>query len=274
MDTNTEQEFMSLEDGFKLLEDEEKAGEDLGKTPEETAKPNDEEARKPAVPDKFKDKTREEIADSYTRLEEMLGKQANEIGDLRRELRERSPNTEQNAKRLEEELSGSSVEFGDIVEDPKNAVGKLIKEEMKDYVSDLDTLKREKNEALFKGKYPNYGKDLSDPDFQQWVVKSKHRQNLLSKANEYDYESADELWGDWYERKELLGEVGEREAQQQQATLDKQIKDATTETGSTGDSSTKIIPRQEIINLRLTNPAKYEAMQERIAELYKKGLIK
>ena len=62
-------------------------------------------------------------------------------------------------------------------------------------------------------------------------------------------------------------------AETQKVTKQK-INELSTESGSTGQTSTKTFSRRELINLRATNPNKYYEMAEEIRDAYATGRVR
>lgn len=268
--SNEENLIMSLDDGLKELEAEEKSIKEQKAA--ESAKPKDiEDSSNDQIPEKFKGKSVEDVLASYKELERHLGRQANEIGELKQMVAKSSSRVEEYGEQEEEDLS---ISFDDVVENPTDAVGKLVSKQMKSVTDKLDTYEKKEAQANFQKDFPDFQNDLADEDFQKWVTESPYRQKLITSANNYDTDAARELWGSWYERKDFIAAASKQEGREDQAALDKALNAAVTESSSTGASSEKYIPREEIQNLRLKDPDKYNAMADKIAELYRQGKIR
>jgi hypothetical protein len=96
--------------------------------------------------------------------------------------------------------------------------------------------------------------------------------DLYSRANNnLDLEAADEL---------LINFKAQRQQGSTASISDKErnvqsrVADMTTESGSSGQTSTKVFKRKEIINLRTQNPTKYWEMADEIRQAYVEGRVR
>lgn len=224
------------------------------------------------VPDKFKEKTTEEVVQSYIELEKRLGEQANEIGTLRqftdsyiqREL----------DKPTDEVKEDNKITTDDILDDPNTAIEQTIASNprIKALEEKIAEGERKVAQSTFEDKHPDFMEHVVDDGFKEWVSKSKVRSDMFNRANNYDFDSADELLSNWKERQELIrGTTKVTEATQKR---DKDLKDASTESSSTGAKAEKTFSRSELINKRINDPSWYEAHQDEIMKAYQSGNIR
>ena len=228
-----------------------------------------EEKDKPSfeLPEKFKGKTAEEIAKSYVELEKMTGRQAQELGELRRLADEyiKTQLSEGKSKKEEE------VDDIDFLEKPEEAVSKVI--EKHPALNKIQELELKIAEKEFASKHPDYKDIAKTPEFAEWVAASDFRKDLYARADSFDFKAADELFTLWKERQELLKSVSNKEEEIKKEERKKQLKDAAAESGSSGATSKKKFRRSELIRLRMTDPDKYYAMQDEILQAYKEGRV-
>ena len=83
----------------------------------------------------------------------------------------------------------------------------------------------------------------------------------------YEFDVADELFTMY---KDASGIKKEESAK----NTSKKLKQAAVETGSTNTVKRKVYRRADLINLRMTDPKKYEAMEDDIMRAYTEGRVK
>jgi hypothetical protein len=114
---------------------------------------------------------------------------------------------------------------------------------------------------------------LGDPKFAEWIKASKIRTQLFVAADQqYDSDSADELFTLWKERKVVA---------QQTADVEKQARKQTLKAASTGNARgssqgtrKKVYRRADIIKLMRTDPDRYTALADEIMAAYAEGRVK
>jgi hypothetical protein len=224
-----------LDNEFDTLED-----ADALDAPASAEAPSEETTSK--VPEKFKGKSAEEIADAYLNLEQEYGRRSQEIGELR-QLADSFIQQELNKSPKAEE---ASISDDDFLTDPANAVGKAVKSDpvVQQLQEQLVASQRENAMTQFTNKHP------------------------YQKANSFDFAAADELfsiYGDINKATETVNDTKREEA----------LKKATSEKGSSGGGkSKKVYRRADLIRLRNEDPNKYEAMESEIMAAYAEGRIK
>jgi len=227
----------------------------------------EEEVESPAIPDKFKGKTKAEITKSYTELEAFNSRQGNEIGALRQQMNELM--LQQQAPKAEE----PPVDVDTLLEDPSKAINNAI--DKNERLAQIER-KLQQDELIrarsgFEGKHPDWQETIGNADFQNWVNASPVRQKMFEAADKrYNYEVADELFT-------LYGDIRQVKAQESQQNRDNRIKGdlnaAATETGLGGTKREKRYRRADLINLQVYQPEKYEAMQEEIRRAYEEKRV-
>jgi hypothetical protein len=123
--------------------------------------------------------------------------------------------------------------------------------------------------------HPDFGQIVQDAEFAKWVGESKKRVQMFREAEAYDLDSADELLSTFKQLKgvkqrQTVAAVSETEKAARKQTMQA----ASVETGGTGESTRKIYRRTDLINLRLRDPMKFEAMQDDIDAAYREGRVK
>lgn len=204
----------------------------------------------PELPEKFQGKSAGDIAKAYSELENKLGRQSQEIGQLRAAV------TQQVTPQPTEE---------DFLDDPAAAVERRVQQVVaplveKTFVSELD---RER---------PGWQDVVKDESFQDWVLASKARKLLLGEAQAFDLEAAQELIDGWTTRQGMSEEMVERSTEQA-VQQDRKLRAAVTEGGTTRRPRGKIYKRAYVQHLKATNPREYKAQFEDIYRAYQEGRV-
>ena len=229
------------------------------------------------LPEKYKGKTAAEIAKMHQEAEKLIGRQANEVHEVRSLADQLLKQQLEANKKVQQQPIEESLEE-DFFADPKQAVARTVEKhpavlEAKQAALEL---KKMKTAQQLAAKHPDFATIAQDAGFQDWVKSSAIRLNLFAKADaEYDFDSADELLSTYKEIKQI------KQAQQTQATQaveskaqEQAMKAATVDVGGTGESSRKVYRRADLIKLKMTDPARYEAMSDEIMAAYAEGRVK
>jgi len=257
----------------KLEENEElvSLSEEMEKPPEEPEQEVNETETKSNVPDKYKDKSLEDIVRMHQEAEKLLGKQSSEVGDLRKSVDEllkvKITEDAKNVKTKEEE---PELDFYD---DPKGSVNKAV-ENSDTIIQMREMIANQQKQQILKqisDKHPDYEGIIKDNNFLDWIEKSQVRTELLQRADKYDYNAADELLSNW---KEIKGIV---EKTQSLGEQDRKLQVKAASTGGKGSAepmSRKIYKRSEIVNLMINDPQKYQANVDVFDKAYAEGRVK
>jgi len=248
---------------------------------EETQAPEPEESQGSEVPEKFQGKSFEDVVDMYRNLEKEYGRKGNEIGELRKltdellqlEIQQKKNATERVATKEEEVLSDD-----DWFSSPKQATDKYLQksslaQEVQELKEKLSSKDREEAHKAFVEKHPDYMELAQNESFQQFVSASKYRLDLAQKADQYDYEAANELF-DLY--KAISPNSGAAEASDDgKAEKEQARKKATLEgTGNRNKGTKKVYRRADLIKMKMTDPERYMNMQDEIMQAYAEGRVK
>ena len=225
------------------------------------------------MPSKFQGKSIEEVANSYAELEKELGRKGQEIGELRKLsddfLRSQTQANQQTNPAPTEEAP-------DFYEDPQAAIRREIDNHPKIKEAEATNTKNRQDAALqaIAQKHPDAQTTVQSAEFQEWISKSKIRQRLFQDANAYDYEAADELLSNWKDRS-MVSKTNEVTTAQKEAQA-QAFKSGKTESRSSGDSvgGKKIYRRSDLIRLKNSDPARYEALGDEIYRAYAEGRVK
>ena len=262
-----QESFDNEEEQFNEIQEEDKTQQIDAEQPSEP--------QEDILPSKYKNKSVEDIIKMHQEAEKLIGRQAQEVSEVRKladELLKRqlsssaAPEIEQNAPEV------------DFFENPQVAVKKAIEsdpavQEAKQVALEL---KRMKTAQQLASKHPDFGQIANDEGFQEWVKGSKVRLGLYAKADaEFDFEAADELLSTYKELRQIKAQKetsAVQEAGKQQKA--QAMKAAAVDIGGSGEVSKKIYRRADLIRLKMTDPSRYEALQPEIMAAYAEGRVK
>jgi hypothetical protein len=235
---------------------------------EETAQPDTEEQLDP----KYSNKSVAEVARMHQEAERLLGKQGSELGDLRKVVDDYiESNLEKYKSNSPAQPSEPEV---DIFDEPDQYVNSRVENNPK--IKQMEEfLAQQQKEAVHNKilqKYPNIAETVNDNNFVEWIKSSRVRQELLNRMNNWDFDAADELLGNWDERKEVVSKT----ASMQEEDKKQQRKKASTGStkGSSEPSSRKIYRRSDIVNLMINDPERYKANVDEFDRAYREGRVK
>mgnify|MGYP000131816210 CR=1 FL=1 len=225
------------------------------------------------LPDKYRGKSLEEVVQMHQEAEKLLGRQSSEVGELRKVVDDYIAN-----QTLEPAPQQQYVEPEDDIDfftNPQSAVNRAIENHPKIREAQQYSMqyKQQASLATLQAKHPDMQTILNDPKFAEWIKASKIRTQLFVAADQqYDADSADELFSLWKERKTVA---------QQTAQVEKQARKQTLKAANTGNargtgegSRKKVYRRSDIIKLMKTDPERYQALSNEILQAYAEGRVK
>ncbi len=222
------------------------------------------------IPDKYKDKSLEDIVKMHQEAEKMIGRQAQEVHEVRsladqllkRQLEADKPTTVESAPEV------------DFFENPQDSIKRAIENNpavLEAKQANLE-LKRMKTAQQLASKHPDFGTIANDTGFQEWVKASPIRLSLYAKADaEFDFSSADELLTTYKELKQVRNNAAQETGKKQQAQA---LRAAGVDTSGSGEVAKKVYRRADLIRLKMTDPDRYELLQPEIMAAYAQGRVK
>lgn len=216
----------------------------------------------PTLPEKYQGKSMEEIIAMHENAEKEKSRLGNELGTLRKY-------TDKLLELDTRKVDSTPEPELDWDYDTKTAVETTVNSKVKSVDEKLSKLEEKLLLDDFKRRHPTFEDDSASPEFMDWVKASKYRTNLYNRNYQgIDIDAADELMNGWADYKET------RKPDDTAQKRTKQLKDASLEKGSSGGSSKKRFNRTELINMKIYEPHKYEAMLPEIELAYKEGRVK
>jgi hypothetical protein len=231
-----------------------------------------EQPQEPSLPEKYHGKSLEEVVQMHQEAEKLLGRQSSEVGELRKVVDDYISNQTQSAPQQQYVEPEDDIDY---FTDPQGAVNRAIENhpkirEAEQYSADY---KKQSALAALNNKHPDMQEILGDPKFAEWIKASKIRTQLFVAADQqYDAESADELFSLWKERKQVVQQTANVEKQERK----QQLKAASTGNakGSAEGTRKKVYRRADIIKLMKTDPERYQALSNEILQAYAEGRVK
>ena len=260
---------MALIDNEELSKSELDAVEEQQAARETAPVPTQEDA--PKIPDKYRGKSLEDIVTMHQEAEKLIGRQAQEVGEVRRladELIKQQLSTKQTTQPpvVENEI--------DFFEDPKLAVQKAVANHPDVLAAKQASqqLKQIQTQAMLNKKHPDFADIVRDGEFIEWVKASPMRLNIYAMADaNYDFNAADELLSTF---KQIRTSKTQQTTDAGNAVRKQNLTAAAVDVGGTGESSKKTYRRADLIRLRMTDPARYEAMEPDIMAAYAEGRVR
>jgi len=237
---------------------------------EEVEQPQPEE---PSLPEKYKGKSLEEVVQMHQEAEKLLGRQSSEVGELRKVVDDYiSSQTPEPAPQQQHVEPEDDIDY---FTDPQAAVNRAIENhpKIREAQQYTEQYKKQSSLATLQTKHPDMQTILSDPKFAEWIKASKIRTQLFVAADQqYDADSADELFTLWKERKTVAQQTAQVEKQARKQTL--KAANTGNARGSSAGARKKVYRRSDIIKLMKTDPERYQALSDEILTAYAEGRVK
>lgn len=243
---------------------------------EQPQEPVAQEQPEEVIPPKYKGKSLDEIIRMHQEAEKLIGRQAQEVGEVRKladELikRQLEPKKEEVPAAKEDEI--------DFFEDPKKAVSKAVESHpaIQEAKQQALLLKQQQTLTKLQQEFPDFQQTVNDPAFAEWVKASPVRLRLYAEADaSADYEAAAELLNNWNYVKPKAAAKTASPSPEAKAAQKAAVKQATVDVGSNASSptSSKVYRRADLIRLQLEDPDRYYALQDEILAAYAEGRVK
>ena len=274
MSTQVEQELeeVSLFDKAGNLTD---APNPVAKPEASQSAPEKDNASEFTMPEKFKDKSIEDVVKAYQNVEQALGNKSNEVGELRKLtdqylLNQAQPQGQQSV----DQADINEVGFDDFVDNPAAAVDKALETNPRlqklEQGLEADAAERSRKDLL--SRHPDADEVVASPEFQEWIREQPIRGRMLmdSHANR-DVEAASGLL-DMY--KTTAAAATENAIEERDAIAKGDLKKASVVKGGVANTKKPVYSRAELIQLKITNPTAYAARSEEFNLAYAEKRVK
>ena len=269
-------EFIELQDDQGSLEAFNQPATDA--TAQEATTAPAEQPTEASIPDKYKGKTLDEIVKMHQEAEKLIGRQAQEVGEVRK-LADELIKQQLNTNKQDTQPNAEDNEI-DYFADPDKAVNRAVENNpiVKQLKEQQELQYRQQGAARLQEKFPGYLDIVNSEDFLNWVKSSKVRIDLFTRANSFDFDSAEELLETFTAIKGMKVQSAQKAdaelVKNEQATRGQTLKSAAVQKGGTGEVGKPIYKRVDLIRLRMTDPNRYNDMQDEIHAAYAEGRVK
>ena len=226
--------------------------------------------QKPELPEKYRDKSLDDIVRMHQEAEKLIGKQAQEVGEVRKLadelIKQNLGSRQQQTKQEEPEI--------DFFENPQKAVQRTVDNHPDVQAAKQATLemRRAQVQQRLAQEHPDFGDIAKEQDFANWVKSSPVRLRIFEQADAgYDFDSANELLSTY---KQLRGVKNKQVSDAGEASRKQTLKAVGVDTGGSGESSKKVYRRADLIRLKMQDPNRYEALSDEIMVAYQEGRVR
>ena len=226
-------------------------------------------SQKNELPEKYREKSLDEIVKMHQEAEKLIGKQAQEVGEVRKladELIKQNLGSRQQTRQEEPEV--------DFFENPQKAVQKTVDNHPDILAARQVTLemKRSQIQQRLAQEHPDFGDIAKDQDFANWVKSSPIRIKIFEQADSgYDYDSANELLSTY---KQLRSVKQKQTSNEGEVTRKQNLKAVGVDVGGSGESSKRVYRRADLIRLKMQDPDRYDALSQEIMAAYSEGRVR
>ena len=225
--------------------------------------------QKPELPEKYREKSLDEIVKMHQEAEKLIGKQAQEVGEVRKladELIKQNLGSRQQTRQEEPEV--------DFFENPQQAVQRTVDNHPDILAARQVTqeMRRAQIQQRLAQEHPDFGDIAKDQDFANWVKSSPIRIKIFAQADSgYDFDSANELLSTY---KQLRSVKQKQTSDDGEVTRKQNLKAVGVDVGGSGESSKKVYRRADLIRLKMQDPNRYDALSDEIMQAYQEGRVR
>ena len=223
------------------------------------------------IPEEFKGMSAAELARVAKHARTQMGKQANELGEIRKLADELIKS------QLQKKPEPEPVKEVDFFENPQEAIRRAVETNPRVLAAEQYGINAQKAQAQQRlaQLHPDFGKIVQDGEFAEWIKGSRVRMKLFQEAEAYDVDAADELLSTFKQLRAVKAEKPKVEIPvEEKASREKTLQSASVDTGGSGESSRKVYRRADLIRLKMRDPVKYEDMSEDILKAYSEGRVR
>lgn len=214
------------------------------------------------IPEKFQGKSAAEIAQMYSQLESKLGKQSEEIGQLRDLARQQ----------MEANKQPEVDPLDDYPPEERAAIEKLIEDKLAPLHDTIADYRERRVIDNLNENYPGWQKTVQSEKFQNWVAASNVRVELFRRANEADLTAATELLSNFAGFN--IGDEEKKEVSEKAVKRDRLLRAASTEKGTGTIDSSKVLYAEDLQALKISNPERYRQLEPDIIKAYVEERVK
>jgi hypothetical protein len=231
------------------------------------------------IPEKYKGKSLDEIVRMHQEAEKLIGRQAQEVGEVRK-LADSLLRQQLETKHDKQPEPAQEIDW---FEDPQKAINQALESNpVLRQLQEQQAIQAQRAALdVIEKSHPDFVSVAQSEDFQQWVAASKVRQRLYNDANNYDADSALELLDNYKSLRGLKQQKEETSKAADEALKktdsegrSKALKAAAVQQGGTGETGKPVYRRADLIRLRMQDPNRYESMADEILAAYAEGRVR
>lgn len=225
------------------------------------------------LPSKFKGKTSKELAKIIADQDSMIGRQAQEVGEVRRLADELLKS------QLNKPVEKEKPKEVDFFENPQEAMRQAVENNPRVLAAEQYGLQAQRDMAkrMLVQKHPDYGQVIQDSEFTNWIKSSKVRSQLYNQAENYDVDAADELLSTYKQLKAVKQQqVSQAVSETEKTAREQSLNAGSVDTGGSGESSKKMYSRVKLLEMQLRRPDEYAALADsgELAKAYLEKRVK
>lgn len=230
------------------------------------------------LPEKYRGKSAAEIARMHQEAEKLISRQGQEVSEVRK-LADQLIQRSLQAPKKEEPVKEDVLDDVDFFADPKAAIAKAVSSHPDVVSARMAAVQAARQESLrnLKERHSDYKEVVGDADFQEWVQKSKVRQQLFQAADRnYDFDAADELLTTYKEIRQKKQAATQEEVEAVRSSQEQALKAASNPAvgGTSEPAGKKIYRRADLIRMQIYQPDRYEDLQPEIMQAYAEGRVR
>lgn len=223
------------------------------------------------VPEQYRGKSKSELAKMLKDTQSQIGRQSNEIGEMRKVF-DQFVQTQARQATHEPE----PVQEVDYFTDPQAAVHRTI--DQHPAVQEVQNLSRnmamQNGIAQLRAMHPDMNNVLSSDEFKSWVKSSPARVRMYQDADQgMNVDMANELLTTFKQLQGAKSSVSEVSKRAQRSAVQGASTGAS-RSNQDGMRSTRVYSRAAIRKLMINDPERYDAEQPEILKAYAEGRVK
>lgn len=213
------------------------------------------------IPERYKDKSTDDLIQMHVNLEKVLRRQGNEVGQLRKLVDTQTQLLQTTQAPAFRPGQGAPVEPAraepvtteNLLTRPEETLQRAVSSNPSVTHANqrIDNLELSLAKKDFESRHPSATADINDPGFQEWVLSSPTRSKLMAALGQHNnFAAGAELWELWGEHRSIQDQAQATQVAQKVGERVQQAK--TIKGGSTEVSASKpIYSRTKLAELQL-----------------------
>jgi allophanate hydrolase subunit 1 len=204
------------------------------------------------IPERFKDKSVEDVIKSYTELEKAYSRQGNDLGEYRKLTEQLLSLESAGGSKQPEQAQSEDISIDALYDDPKGTIEKVVSQRVSGLEQQFQQERFNDRLAQLSQKYDGWQEEVRSPEFTNWVqewANTPVRQRLVMAGDQGDLDAAEEVLLSYYEKKQMAQQA---QKSQRKAQRDADLAKGTLESGSPeSPESETTFSRRKLLDLRI-----------------------